>query len=250
MATVTVAGPSALSLCKPSSACYCPYSVVPHSESTRKWAPPLSLFRDPKYAKKPFYRSGHSSFICLHSKFYLGQPLLLNAAYTGFRRQGRRRLVKASLFGVGAPEALVIGVVALLVFGPKGLAEVARTLGKSLRAFQPTIRELQEVSREFKNTLEQEIGLDELRSPSIDPSVSASQGMEREKLEQNGPPERKAHFTEDYLRLSEDEIKTLTPEEKSKVSTAENAELGGSSSATISPKQNIEDGKANDEKVV
>lgn len=30
----------------------------------------------------------------------------------------------ASLFGVGAPEALVIGVVALLVFGPKGLVEV------------------------------------------------------------------------------------------------------------------------------
>ncbi|CAH8256524.1 unnamed protein product [Arabidopsis lyrata] len=29
----------------------------------------------------------------------------------------------ASLFAVGAPEALVIGVVALLVFGPKGLDE-------------------------------------------------------------------------------------------------------------------------------
>lgn len=29
------------------------------------------------------------------------------------------------MFGVGAPEALVIGVVALLVFGPKGLAEVS-----------------------------------------------------------------------------------------------------------------------------
>jgi mttA/Hcf106 family len=35
-----------------------------------------------------------------------------------------RNVVVASLFGVGAPEALVIGVVALLVFGPKGLAEV------------------------------------------------------------------------------------------------------------------------------
>lgn len=34
-------------------------------------------------------------------------------------------MVYASLFGVGAPEALVIGVVALLVFGPKGLAEVS-----------------------------------------------------------------------------------------------------------------------------
>lgn len=33
-------------------------------------------------------------------------------------------MIRASLFGVGAPEALVIGVVALLVFGPKGLAEV------------------------------------------------------------------------------------------------------------------------------
>lgn len=33
--------------------------------------------------------------------------------------------IYASLFEVGAPEVLVIGVVALLVFGPKGLAEVA-----------------------------------------------------------------------------------------------------------------------------
>ncbi|KAL7107086.1 hypothetical protein ACP275_06G032400 [Erythranthe tilingii] len=73
--------------------------------------------------------------------------------------------VYASLFGVGAPEVLVIGVVALLVFGPKGLAEVARNLGQTLRAFQPTIRELQEVSREFKSTLEREIGLDDIDKP-------------------------------------------------------------------------------------
>lgn len=39
-------------------------------------------------------------------------------------RDQRRMVVHASLFGVGAPEVLVIGVVALLVFGPKGLAEV------------------------------------------------------------------------------------------------------------------------------
>ncbi|RWW70270.1 hypothetical protein BHE74_00022059, partial [Ensete ventricosum] len=80
----------------------------------------------------------------------------------------RGKVVYASLFGVGAPEALVIGVVALLVFGPKGLAEavflVARNLGKTLRAFQPTIKELQDVSREFKSTLEREIGLDEVAS--------------------------------------------------------------------------------------
>ena len=32
--------------------------------------------------------------------------------------------VRASFLGVGAPEAFVIAVVSLLVFGPKGLAEV------------------------------------------------------------------------------------------------------------------------------
>ncbi|XP_057427052.1 sec-independent protein translocase protein TATB, chloroplastic isoform X4 [Lotus japonicus] len=86
-------------------------------------------------------------------------------------RKGRckGKLVYASLFGVGAPEALVIGVVALLVFGPKGLAEVARNLGKTLRTFQPTIRELQDVSREFKSTLEREIGLDDISSPTQNP---------------------------------------------------------------------------------
>ncbi|ABO96805.1 Tat family transporter: protein export (chloroplast membrane protein HCF106C), partial [Ostreococcus lucimarinus CCE9901] len=62
-----------------------------------------------------------------------------------------------SLFGVGAPEALVIGVVSLLVFGPKGLADIAKQLGATLREFQPTIRELQDVSREFQDTLRDEI---------------------------------------------------------------------------------------------
>jgi TatA/E family protein of Tat protein translocase len=81
---------------------------------------------------------------------------------------------------VGAPEALVIGVVALLVFGPKGLADIAKQLGQTLRAFQPTIKELQEVSREFRDTLEDEIGLDEIRNdiagvtaPGADKETSA-----------------------------------------------------------------------------
>ena len=40
------------------------------------------------------------------------------------RRRGPQP-VQASFFGVGAPEAVLVGVVALLVFGPKGLAQVA-----------------------------------------------------------------------------------------------------------------------------
>ena len=68
-----------------------------------------------------------------------------------------------SFLGVGAPEALLVGVVALIVFGPKGLAEAAKSVGQALRSFQPTIKEVVSVSQELKGTLEKELGLDELR---------------------------------------------------------------------------------------
>ena len=87
-------------------------------------------------------------------------------------RDARRRgaLQRAnSLFGVGAPEALVIGVVSLLVFGPKGLADIAKQLGATLREFQPTIRELQDVSREFQDTLR-----DEIEKPLEDAATGAT----------------------------------------------------------------------------
>ncbi|XP_070027139.1 sec-independent protein translocase protein TATB, chloroplastic isoform X6 [Nicotiana tabacum] len=104
----------------------------------------------------------------------------------GRSRKHKGKGVYASLFGVGAPEALVIGVVALLVFGPKGLAEVARNLGKTLREFQPTIRELQEVSRDFKSTLEREIGLDDIKGSGQDTIKSST--TSRQEVDPNGSP--------------------------------------------------------------
>ncbi|XP_016508584.1 uncharacterized protein LOC107826149 isoform X3 [Nicotiana tabacum] len=104
----------------------------------------------------------------------------------GRSRKHKGKGVYASLFGVGAPEALVIGVVALLVFGPKGLAEVARNLGKTLREFQPTIRELQEVSRDFKSTLEREIGLDDIKGSGQD-TIKSSTTL-RQEVDPNGSP--------------------------------------------------------------
>ncbi|KAK3037193.1 hypothetical protein RJ639_030086, partial [Escallonia herrerae] len=128
--------------------------------------------------------------------------------------------VFASLFGVGAPEALVIGVVALLVFGPKGLAEVARNLGKTLREFQPTIRELQDVSREFKSTLEREIGLDDIqnstqgnyssKTTSTTPSPSPTSGSADSQVtvDTNGLSSPKgAYSSEDYLKITEEQLK-------------------------------------------
>jgi hypothetical protein len=42
--------------------------------------------------------------------------------------------------------------------------QAAKSFGRSLRGFQPIIRELAGVSTELKRTLEQEIGLDEIRN--------------------------------------------------------------------------------------
>ena len=40
------------------------------------------------------------------------------------------------MFGLGIPEIVIIGVVAVLVFGPKRIPELGSALGKSLRGFQ------------------------------------------------------------------------------------------------------------------
>ncbi|CAN6842665.1 unnamed protein product [Brassica oleracea] len=143
------------------------------------------------------------------------------------RRCSKGMVIRASLFGVGAPEALVIGVVALLVFGPKGLAEVARTLGKTLRTFQPTIRELQDVSRDFKSTLEREIGLDEISTPNVynqnrmntgttpppPPTPVPSTEDPVTASDPNDAQSPKAYTTEDYLKITEEQLKALSPGE-------------------------------------
>jgi sec-independent protein translocase protein TatA len=40
------------------------------------------------------------------------------------------------MFGLGWPEVIIIGVVAILIFGPKKIPELGSSLGKTLRGFK------------------------------------------------------------------------------------------------------------------
>ena len=55
-----------------------------------------------------------------------------------------------NIFGVGLPEIAVIAGLALVIFGPKRLPELGRTLGKTLKGLQSASTEFE---REIKNAI-------------------------------------------------------------------------------------------------
>jgi sec-independent protein translocase protein TatA len=62
------------------------------------------------------------------------------------------------MFGpIGVPELLVILTIALIIFGPRKLPELGRSLGRSLNEFK-------RASNELRHTLDDEIRVEEQKS--------------------------------------------------------------------------------------
>jgi TatA/E family protein of Tat protein translocase len=62
------------------------------------------------------------------------------------------------MFGsVGVPELIIIFTIALIIFGPRKLPELGKSLGRSLAEFK-------RASNELKSTLDEEIRSEERRS--------------------------------------------------------------------------------------
>lgn len=58
-----------------------------------------------------------------------------------------------NIFGIGLPEIAVIAGIALVIFGPKRLPELGRTLGKTLRGLQSASNEFEsEIKKAMSET--------------------------------------------------------------------------------------------------
>lgn len=85
------------------------------------------------------------------------------------------------MFGLGVPELIFILVLALLIFGPKGLPEVGRTIGKGMAEFR-------KASNDLKRTINVELALDEPAPPPVRPYRNPQMDTQRAARLPNGSP--------------------------------------------------------------
>jgi len=65
-----------------------------------------------------------------------------------------------NVFGIGLPEMVLILAIALLVFGPKKLPEIGRSLGKAIRSFQDASKEFEDEFKRESARFEESVKMD------------------------------------------------------------------------------------------
>lgn len=86
-----------------------------------------------------------------------------------------------NIFGIGLPEMMLIMVLALLIFGPKKLPEIGRSLGKAIKGFQDASKEFENEFKREAERLEQVVNepmtatLEKPSQPALSPAATESE---------------------------------------------------------------------------
>jgi TatA/E family protein of Tat protein translocase len=98
------------------------------------------------------------------------------------------------MFNIGLPELMIIAAIALIVFGPQKLPELAKALGKAMREFKKATEEMKESFEaetkdleELKTTFADENLLADMAEAISPPSEVAAES--RPSAEASGPAE-------------------------------------------------------------
>jgi sec-independent protein translocase protein TatA len=106
------------------------------------------------------------------------------------------------MFGLGIPELLVIFVIALIIFGPKKLPDLGKSIGRAMAEFKKASEEFQESVRTEMKEVEKTTDLEEMKKLStID--LSALQGNEPVKPADDQAAEQKPEQEADQKKTGE-----------------------------------------------
>ena len=103
------------------------------------------------------------------------------------------------MFGLGIPELIVIFVIALVVFGPKKLPDLGKSIGRAMAEFKKAQQEFQESVQSEMKEVQKTANLDELKklgnlgdqSLSKEIDASASPELPKDEHKTEAGPEQK-----------------------------------------------------------